>query len=130
MIMENNFTVYKKDVISDCKKVIDEFNNNRKPSEYQKIKKIISSNDQLSTIINRINYSKKVIQDGKGLKAFLDSAEQTNPIVDKTNQQILFLEDSFEKQRKLNVKRPSIKERVLSQLSTGIANNGFIEKIR
>ena len=42
--MENNFTVYKKDAISDCKKVIDEFNNNRKPSEYQNIKKIISSN--------------------------------------------------------------------------------------
>ena len=46
--MENNFIVNNKiDVIGECKKVIDDFNNNRKPSEYQKIKKIISFNDNL-----------------------------------------------------------------------------------
>ena len=46
--MENNFIVStKSDVISECKKIIDDFNSNRKPSEYQKIKKIISYNTEL-----------------------------------------------------------------------------------
>ena len=84
--MENNFiSSTKHDFISECKKIIDDFNSKRKPSEYQKIKQIISFSDELQTAINRINYSKKIIQEEKGLKAFLEGEERTNPIVDKTN---------------------------------------------
>ena len=83
--------------ITECKNIISEFNNTRKESEYQKFHKLISGSKKLQNILSRFNFEKKIIQHNKGLKSTVENNMEDNPIVNKANQQILVLEEAFEK---------------------------------